>query len=317
MTFPDLAHALAWTGALGWPAALSLFWLISRRLKRLWAVRAVAAMVSAAWGLAVWGFLIEPTTLAVRRVEVASPTWTGAPLTIGVISDVHVGGPHMRPARVARVVERMNAEAPDLIVLVGDYIAGHREPPERSDRENAALEAGVVALGGLEAPLGVVAVLGNHDWWYDGPRVEAWLTGAGVEVLENETIEVAREAGSFWIAGFADFHSERAQPAFARTLANVPETDDVIGLEHWPDGFDFTPARVGLTISGHSHCGQLRFPIVGRPFTVSGGSARWPCGLYDEDGRLLYVTGGVGTSVLPARFGARPEIVVIMLSAED
>ncbi|MGD2131852.1 MAG: metallophosphoesterase [Maricaulaceae bacterium] len=313
MTFAHIVHALAWIGALGWPLTLGVFLWRSRRLKRVRAVQAFTAAVSVAWALCVWAFLIEPAGLVVRQVEIASPAWTGPPVRIGVIADLHVGGPQMSPARVRRIAARMNAEAPDLILLAGDYISNHLGPDERSARANTALEEGVAALGALEAPLGVVAVLGNHDWWYDGVRVEDWLVAAGLPVLENDAVQIARGEDSFWVAGVADYYSDRAQPSFDQALARVPETDDVIALGHWPDVFAEAPGRVALTVAGHSHCGQLNLPILGRP-AVSAGAARWPCGLYEEGGRLLYVTGGIGTSVLPARFCAPPEIVVITLS---
>jgi len=315
MTVAQFVYVIAWIGAIGWPIALFLVAWRRAAWCGVGVVRAAAALVTLFWMFGVWAFLIEPKTQVVRRVTIESLAWTGAPLTIGVISDVHVGGPHVSVARVRRIVGRMNAEAPDLVLLVGDYVDHHRPPSGRSAAENAAITAGLEALGEFEAPLGVVAVLGNHDWWYDGPLVEATLRAVGVTVLENDAVSVGVAGRTFWIAGLADYDSKRAQPSFDRALTDVPEAGDVIAIGHWPDVFAEAPPRVALTLAGHSHCGQLSLPIIGRPFAVSPGSARWPCGAYEEGGRQLFVTGGVGTSVLPARFGAPPEIVILMLVA--
>jgi len=313
VTVASVAYALAKIAAAGWVALLVMVAWRRPSWLRLRFSLIVVAGVSLAWILGVWAFLIEPKTLVVRDVTVTSAAWHGAPLRIGVISDVHVGGPHVSPARVRRIVTRMNAEAPDLVLLVGDYVDGHRPPQSRSAAQNTMIAEGLTALGDLEAPLGVVAVLGNHDWWYDGPRVEAALRSVGVQVLENDAVALDVEGRRIWITGLADYESLRAQPSFTRALSGVPDADDVIALGHWPDVFADAPSRVALTIAGHSHCGQLTVPFIGRPIAVSPGSRRWPCGLYEDGERQLFVTGGIGTSVLPARFGAPPEIVILSL----
>lgn len=317
MTIAGVILSFAWIGAIGWPIALFLGAWRRPAWRRSPLLVVAAAGVSVAWAVCVWAFLIEPRTLVVRHVEIASPAWTGAPVRLGVVSDTHVGGPHVSPARVRRVAVRMNAEAPDFVLLVGDYVNGHLPPAERLARENATIDEGLAAHGGFVAPLGVVAVLGNHDWWYDGPRVEAALRAAGVTVLENAAVRMARPDGDFWVAGLADYESLRAQPSFDAALDAVPADADVVAVGHWPDVFFDAPARVGLTVAGHSHCGQITIPFVARPFAVSPGAAKWPCGAYEESGRQLFVTAGVGTSVLPARLGARPEIVVITLTGTE
>jgi hypothetical protein len=235
---------------------------------------------------------------------------------IALISDVHIGA-HMSPARIAQITARINALEPDLALLAGDYVSGHVGPGLRAARENEAIAQGLAALGALDAPLGVVAVLGNHDWWYDGERVETALAAAGVTVLENAALRIDRGAdGALFVAGLADYHSERAAPSWPTAMASIPTDADVLAVAHWPDVFIGAPARVALTVAGHSHCGQLNLPLLGRP-AVSPGAARWPCGFYEEDGRALYVTGGLGVSMLPARFRAPPEIVVITLGPND
>jgi len=126
------------------------------------------------YGLNVYAWLIEPRMLVVRRVEIASERWRGAPLTIAVLGDTHVGSPHVDARRMANIVDRTNALHPDLVVLLGDY-AGSQEPAsERAEAERSEILTGLAAFARFQAPLGVAAVLGNHDSWYGlGPIVRA------------------------------------------------------------------------------------------------------------------------------------------------
>lgn len=317
----DIILVLAWVGAIAWP--LLLGFVLWRGLKRGrwpgWIGWPAIGVVSCAWFLGIWAVLWEPQQLVVRRVEATSIAWSGAPLRIGVISDTHTDGPHMGAARLQRIVETMNAEQPDIVVLLGDFVGGSKSIAGRGEGERREIAEGLAVFSQLRAPLGVHAVLGNHDWWYDGPTVEAQLRLAAVNVMENGRVRIAREGGAFWVGGLADYDSERAQPSYSVTLGAqdespaVPDGEPVIVMSHWPDAFAVAPDRVALTLAGHSHCGQMNLPILGRPIAVSEGARRWPCGLYEERGRRLYVSGGVGVSVLPARFGQPPEIAVVTL----
>jgi predicted MPP superfamily phosphohydrolase len=271
------------------------------------------AFITLVWALGIRAFLWEPATLEVRRVEVTSRGWSGLPVRIGVISDTHTDGPHVGIARLESIIARMNAERPDIVVLLGDFVAGHEGASDRSADERREIGEGLAAFGKLQAPLGVWSVLGNHDWWYDGAAVESGLVSSGVQVMENSRARIPREGGAFWIGGLADYESRRAQPSYTSTLSGVPDNEPVIVLSHWPDPFAAAPARVALTLAGHSHCGQVNLPIVGRLVHVSPGSERWPCGLYEDRGGWLYVSGGLGTSILPVRFGQPPEIAVLTL----
>lgn len=301
--------AMAWIGAV--LGAFAMWWLWSRRTR---AARIAAGVMAVFYVLGVWAFLAEPKVTVARHVTVVSPAWTGPPIRIAVLSDTHVGDPHVDADRVARLATRINREAPDAAVFVGDYVAGHRPRAARTADERAEIANGVAALGRVRAPTGRAAVLGNHDWWYDGPAVETELRRAGITVLENEAVRLRGPGGgAFWIAGAADLHSARAKPSVEKALGSIPPGEPVILLTHWPDVFAGAPPRVALTIAAHSHCGQVNFPFVGRPITPSAASARWPCGLYDEGGRKLFVTGGLGTSVLPVRFRAPPEFVIVTL----
>lgn len=303
---------LAWTGAVLGPLGAFLFW---RRRRHPLAV--IGFVIGATlYALGVWAFLVEPELLVVRRIAIESAAWTGPPLRLGVLSDTHVGAPHMPARRAEAIAARLGQEHPDLVLLVGDYVGGHALMAARDDADRAGISQGLAAMGRIPAALGRVAVLGNHDWWYDGPTVETELRRAGVVVLENQAVRITRAGSAFWIAGLADDDSQRVAPSVETALSAVSAGEPVILLTHRPDPFADVPARVALTVAAHSHCGQVNLPWIGRPIVPSPGSRRWPCGLYDEGGRKLFVTGGVGTSILPVRFRAMPEIVIVTLSGQ-
>ncbi len=308
----------AWVLAIVWP--LLVFFILWRGVIRGRGPNAFGwvfiLIVSTAWGLGVWGVLWEPETLVVRRIEIVSSTWRGPPVKIGVIADIHSGAPHMSTRRLKRIVSRLNSQNPDVVALLGDYIGGHDLAKDRTDAENQRAMAAFPPLGELRAPLGVYAVLGNHDWWYDGKAVADALNNQRITVLQNQAALIRRPEGSFWIGGLSDYASKRNLPSFIDTLAQVPADDPVVVMSHWPDAFAVTPDRVSLVLAGHSHCGQVNLPYFGRLIHASEGSEKWQCGLYEERGRRLYVTAGVGVSIIPVRFRQPPEIAVITLRRE-
>ncbi|MGV9008418.1 metallophosphoesterase [Brevundimonas sp.] len=315
MAGPGMVLVMAWVAVAIGPVVCIL---IVRRLlrgRRIFLAWSLAALVSLGWILGVWAFLIEPATLTVRHVTVESAHWQGPPLRIGIISDTHVAAPHTDVARIERLVARMNRERPDVIMLLGDYAGGHEPAEQRARPEQSEILAGVEAFRGLSAPLGVHAVLGNHDSWYDDAAISAALTRSGATVLDNHAERIRRPTGAFWIAGLADMHSPREPPLVSATLRQVTDEAPVIVLTHWPDPFLEVPDGVALTLAGHTHCGQVNLPVFGRLVHASKMSERWSCGLDDEGGRKLFVTGGVGVSILPVRFRAPPEIVILTLRA--
>ena len=123
------------------------------------------------------------------------------------------------------------------------------------------------------APFGVWAVLGNHDWWLDAPRVERAFESVGIPVLEDSAVSVGRGACRFWVAGVSDFREGRHD--VAQALARAPDSEVVIAVTHNPDVFPMVPARVSLTIAGHTHGGQVYVPLVGRPVVPSNYGQRY------------------------------------------
>ncbi|HEX8558365.1 MAG TPA: metallophosphoesterase [Pyrinomonadaceae bacterium] len=279
---------------------------------------ALAAALAVAAALGAWAFWLEPAWTSVRRVSLAVPGWRAAQggLKVALLTDLHVGAPHMGAGRLRRVVELTNAESPEVVIITGDFVIGgpKDEGGERGGVAGGSFvepEAIAAELKHLRAPLGVYAVLGNHDWWYDGPRVARALESAGVRVLENQAVRVERGGAGFWLGGVADLWTRR--PDVAGALAQVTTDEPVILFTHNPDIFPGVPARVSLTLAGHTHGGQVNLPLVGRPVVPSKFGRRYAMGHVVEGGRHLYVSGGVGTSILPVRFRVPPEVVVISL----
>jgi predicted MPP superfamily phosphohydrolase len=260
---------------------------------------------------AVYAGAIEPERLVTTSYRLTPPGWTGGRVSLAAIADLHAGGPNMTVAHISRVVDETNALQPDIIVLLGDYIATHRFITEHVPNEVWAAE-----LARLRAPLGVWAILGNHDWWNNVRTIRGALVKAGIPCLENRAMLVGDGATRFWIAGLGDqiAHwlapgSFRGEDDLAGTLAQVTTDDPVILLAHEPDIFVGVPPRVSLTLAGHTHGGQVRIPLLWPHLVPSRFGARFAYGHIVERDRHMIVSGGLGTSFAPIRFGVPPEIV--------
>jgi uncharacterized protein len=270
---------------------------------------ALAASLATAAGLIAWAGWIEPRRTVVRRRALHVPHWPAEldGLRVALVADLHAGSPHMGARRVGEVAELVTDQRADLVCLLGDFV-----DPEVSFGRPVAPELVAGPLGLVHAPLGVFAVLGNHDWRTDGPRVSAALRAAGATVLENE----AARTGSLWIAGLED-PTERV-PDVGAALRDVPEGEPLLVLSHDPDLFPSIPAHAALTLAGHTHGGQVNLGSSLRALVIpSLFGDRYARGHVVEGGRHLYVTSGVGTSSHPVRFARPPEIVVLTLRSRS
>jgi predicted MPP superfamily phosphohydrolase len=268
---------------------------------------AAAATAALAW----WALWHEPRSVRVRTLAIAPPRWPRAldGLTIAVVSDLHTGAPHVDAERVRTLVARLNRRRPDLVALLGDYTDPEVSLGTRVDPDEVA-----AALGGLRAPLGRFAVLGNHDWHHHGGAMPRALRAHGITVLENDATQANAAAKPLWIAGLAD--ATTRTPRLDDTLAVVPADEPVLLLSHHPDVFPHVPGRVSLTLAGHTHGVQVDLPVLRERLTPSRHGARYAKGHVVEDGRHLFVSPGVGTSRFPIRFRARPEVTLLRLRAE-
>jgi predicted MPP superfamily phosphohydrolase len=261
--------------------------------------------------LGVWSILIEPNRLVVRQETIEIKSWPHelSGLRIALISDIHAGGSFIDEKKLQQIVATTNALNPDLIVMLGDYMSqstwhGHEIAPE------------VIAanLKQLRAPLGVYGVLGNHDWWYNGDKVRRAFAAAGMRILEDEVVEVKWRQGSFWLVGLADKWTRPQH--IDETIAKVPSGLPIIALTHNPDIFPKLPKAVPLLLAGHTHGGQVNLPLIGTPVTPSDYGRRYAAGHIFENEHHLFVTSGIGTSILPVRFRVPPEIVILTLKSE-
>jgi len=275
-----------------------------------WGAVAVLAVVELVVWLSVYAWFIEPNRLVVRRVEIVSEEWRGPPLTIAALSDTHVGGPHVDAARVERIVRRVNALRPELVVLLGDYVDGHAPEAERTPADNQEVLGGIATFAGLRPRYGTVAVIGNHDSWFGRSSVTEALQNAGVNALWNRHVVIRRSGGPIVVAGIADAWT--GEPDFSAALDGAPSDADTIVLSHSPDPFAQMPNGPALMLAAHSHCGQVSVPFVGRP-VLPIENKRYACHLVEENGLRMYVTGGIGTSVAPVRFLNPPEIVLVTI----
>lgn len=308
---------LAAVAVLSGFALAAATYLLRKKSKALagwlrWSCCALLGVLALFWLLSSYAFLIEPESLVVRHVDVVSANWHGAPLTIAAIGDTHVGGAHVDAARMGRIVRRINALHPDLVVLLGDYVAGHAAEAERSPADNQDILGGIATMAAVNSRYGVVAVIGNHDSWYGRETITTALQNAGAAALWNRNITIHRSGGEIVIAGLADKWT--GDPDFGDALDGAPTGADTIILAHNPDSFVHMPPGPALMLAAHTHCGQVTIPFVGRPFLPIR-HKEFACGRVDRNGQTLYVTAGIGTSGPPVRFLNPPEITLVTIRA--
>ena len=262
---------------------------------------------AAAAALGAYSLWFEPRRLVVRREQLVLPAWPAAldGLRVGLLADLHAGMPHAGLDAVARAARALAAEDPDLICLLGDFIDRRSVFARAVDQDALAAR-----LAPLRAPRGVIAVLGNHDWYAGGPGIADALRAVGIRVLEDEA---AAAGDGLWTAGVGDYRVRGAH--LGRALSDVPEGEPTLLLSHDPDIFPHVPATVALTMSGHTHGGQVGIPFLRRHFVPSNYGERYVRGHVVERGRNLYVTSGVGTSGIPVRLLMPPEVVMLTLRA--
>jgi predicted MPP superfamily phosphohydrolase len=271
----------------------------AERLRPAAALAAAAALIAA-----VLRALSEARRLAVRRRRLRLPGWPAGldGLRLAVLSDLHAGAGHMGEDRLRAIVAATNRAQPHVVVLLGDFVDANAAPEEHGE---ARAVAGLLA--GLRAPLGVFGLLGNHDRARHGPQTVAELERAGITVLENRALR----AGGLWLAGISDAASAHPEPE--RALAGVPDAAPVVAITHSPDVFPMVPKRVALTLAGHTHAGQLNIPLLRRRLIPSRFGDRYRSGLIEEGGRRLFVHPGIGTSRIPVRLRATPEVTILEL----
>ncbi|WP_176592876.1 metallophosphoesterase [Sphingobium sp. EM0848] len=275
---------------------------------RRWLTALLLLLLALAGGI-VWLVANARAMPVVRHMEIALPFPADAPrrpITVAWMTDSHLSGPDNSPERMARIVALVNGLKPDLIALGGDYMGdakgGATYDPEQS----------LAPFAALRAPLGVVAVLGNHDARkHAGIGRKQWrilFDRLSIRLLDNEAVRT----GPLAVGGLRDIYT--ARPDIPGTLAEMRVLGGApLMLSHGPDVFPLLPDQSMLTLVGHTHCGQVALPFVGIVYVPSRYRTRYACGIYRDGAKTMVVSGGLGTSGLPIRMLAPPDVWLITI----
>ena len=242
--------------------------------------------------------VVERTTVTLADLPPGTP-----PLTIALISDIHVAGPDMPPARLAEIVTQINALEPDIVAIAGDFVgdkptATHTYAPEEV----------IAPLGKLRPKLAAVAVPGNHDHRVGLPPLKRELEKVGIVLLANE----AQRFGPVTIGGLDDLFTRHIDLPATLAAMDAKGTPQIM-LTHSPEHFFYLPDHVQLMLAGSTHCGQIAYPWGGAPIFLSSLSDEYTCGRADAGGKTLIVSAGLGTSFMPIRLFTQPDIWLIEL----
>lgn len=242
----------------------------------------------------------------VRAAQLKVQNWPkGAPpVRVLLISDIHVAGPDMPPERVARIAAQLTAAKPDLILIAGDLIS------EKSLATRLyAPEEVVRSLTAFKAPLGVIVALGNHDHWAGTAAFRRELAKTQLTLLDNDAVK----RGPLVVGGVGDEFTGHAD--IAKTYrAMATQTGVPIIVTHDPDIVPDLPSPIAAVFAGHTHCGQINRPWSGEPaMNVSRYGMRFQCGDINDRGQRVFVTAGLGTSVVWLRYGSRPDAWLVTI----
>ncbi|WP_020415392.1 metallophosphoesterase [Microbulbifer variabilis] len=260
--------------------------------------------------ISIWAFFAEPNSFRIREQTITIDSWPEAcnNKKVAILADLHVGSPYKGVDSLRWLVDEVNASLPDLILLPGDFvIQGVAGGSFVSPEEVAEI------LEELKAPMGVFAVLGNHDWWLDAKRVEKAFADRGITVLEDRSAKLNSGACKLRLVGLSDFWE--GPHDIAQAMDGIDTAESILAFTHNPDIFPELPKQISLTIAGHTHGGQVYLPFIGRPIVPSRYGQRYAIGHIEEGGKNLYVSPGVGTSILPVRFLVPPEVTLLAISS--
>ena len=274
-------------------------------------LKLVFAVVIAVSIFVAWGVGFEPGQIELRQAKVESERWraTLPQLKVVVLSDLHIGSPHINLAKLAQIVAAANAQNPDIILLLGDFL------PENYIGKDIPPAAFGPVLGKLKAKFGVMAVLGEKDWGERGGALRSALAKAKIRVLQNQAAPIRLAKGKrAWIVGLADYAAP-AGPDYAKAARKIPKGEPVLVLVHNPARISDIPSSVVGVFAGHTLGGLINIPSYDGLVMPNGVPARFSRGLVEENGTKMYVSAGIGTAAYPIRINTPPEIVVVTVSS--
>lgn len=268
-----------------------------------------------------YSFVIEPGRLVVTEhtieIEKLDPALDG--LKIVAISDLHCGSNAVNAEKLRDLLALANGQNPDIVVLLGDFVSEY----EGGTKLRMPLDEMTQNIRGLKARYGVFAVMGNHDDWYDSELVKNAVQAAGYRILDDEIATLDINNTKLRLLGLRDHLRINSWKAFSEQTRHLIDTDggsgDIIVLEHSPDVLPMITGELSISpdtrlmLAGHTHGGQVWLPILGRPIIPSSYGQKYAYGHIRDQGLDMFVTSGVGTSILPFRFLVPPEIAVITL----
>lgn len=295
-----------------------------------WFVYGIAILAALFFACLAYAYFIEPSRLVVNHSTIKIKDWDDAfdGFKIVMIGDIHGGSNNVTEEKLREVVAKTNEENADIVVMLGDYVTQRREDKPISDRELVMPMATIADnLAGLKAKHGVFAVLGNHDGWYNDEIVAREFTRVGYKVLQSEVAVIGKDNKRLRIFGLKDHMKFTKRwdhtAADLRQIASASGDGNLIVLEHSPDIIAATTGELSISpdlkliLAAHTHGGQVWFPILGTPVVPSSYGQKYSYGHVKENGVDMFVTSGIGTSVLPIRFMMPPEIAVLTIRTEN